>query len=79
MLRGGKVVSKNKKLPFQVKLLDVSDINPRAGFETGQIYDVYSETREGYEIWSDTFGMVVEVYFGECEKIEPDTERKGNE
>ena len=63
-----------KKLPFQIKLIDVSEINPRAGFEDGEIYDVWEETREGYMVMSESFGMTVEILFGECERVVPEIE-----
>lgn len=62
----------NKKLPFRVRITNVSEINPRAGIQKGGEYDVYEETREGYKIWSDNFGMAIEIYFNECEKIVPE-------
>lgn len=66
----------NKPLPFQIRLTNVEDINPKAGFEKGEIYDVYEETRDGYNILSGTFGTFVEIYCSECERVIP--EIKGN-
>ncbi len=67
------------KLPFQIRLVNVDDINPRAGFVKGDVYDVYEETREGYKVMSDTFEMLVEILFSECERIIPEieTDKKG--
>jgi hypothetical protein len=69
-----------KKLPFQVRLTDVSDIAPRAGLVKGQICDVYAETRDGFEIWCDNYGMPIEMLYSECEKIVPEieTDKKGD-
>ena len=69
----------SKKLPFQVKLIDISEIVPRAGLVEGGIYDVYAETRGGYEIWCENFGEPIEMLFNECEKIIPEieTNKKG--
>lgn len=76
LTKGGKGVNKPKKLPFQVKLIDISEIAPRAGLIKGGIYDVYAETREGYKIWCENFGEPIEMLFSECEKIVPEENNK---